>query len=304
MIDSRRAEVSIVIGLVSTEDRDRILETLDSLENRQGSRYCEVILVDRRRDAISSLIKNSYPGVRLVPCAPNTTLPEMRTIGFEHSCAPIVGVTEDHCVPDDHWLDAVITAFSDPGVCAVGGPVVNGVVDSAYDWATYLCEYSFFCPPLAEGPSEVLPGMNVAYRRDSLRGISRSQMTKGFWETTVHPQLLKQGGIFVLSDQIKMFHCKKFSKALFTRQRYIYSRYFAGIRFPKYAVLKRTLAVCSSVTLPLILFWRMRRIARSKRLDREFQAALPSLVWLLVVWSIGEMVGYAVGPGSALIEIE
>ena len=51
--------IAVVIGLVSTEDRDRVLETLASLHERQGDVECEVVLADRRQDEISALIRGN-----------------------------------------------------------------------------------------------------------------------------------------------------------------------------------------------------------------------------------------------------
>lgn len=304
MIDPGRAEVAVLIGLVSTEDGDRILQTLDALSTRQGDVCCEVILADRRQDHISKEIARRYPQVQIIPCPQDDTLPAMRTRAYDHSHAPLIAVTEDHCVPADNWLGVITSAFQDQDLAAVGGCVENGVSDTPFDWATFLCEYSYFSPPVAEGDTDVLPGMNVAYRRTALDRIPREPLITGFWETTVHPLMLQAGGKFLSRNDMKMFHCKKFSKALFGRQRYVYSRYYAGIRFPKTAVVQRLAATAASVLLPPLLLWRMRKAALAKQLGEPFRQALPSLAWLVVVWSVGEMVGYLAGPGRALAEIE
>src|SRR4051812_36409165 len=87
--------VSVLIGRVSTEDDRRILETLQSLDERQGEHGCEVLLADRIQDAVSEEVASRYPQVKLIPCAPTTTLPMMRTLAFDESRADIVAVTED-----------------------------------------------------------------------------------------------------------------------------------------------------------------------------------------------------------------
>ena len=304
MIDSARAEIAVLIGLVSTEDGDRVLQTLEALSARQGDVCCEVILADRRQDHISQEIMRSYPQVRIIPCPRDYTLPAMRTLAYDHSRAALIAVTEDHCVPSDNWLGAIVSAFQDPELTAVGGSVENGVSDTPFDWATFLCEYSYFSPPVTEGETDILPGMNVAYRRSALDQIPRERLVAGFWETTVHPLMLQAGAQFRSRNDMKMFHCKKFSKALFGRQRYVYSRYYAGIRFPKHAILQRVVATAGSLLLPPLLLWRMRKAALEKQLGKPFREAIPSLAWLVVVWSLGEMVGYLLGPGQALAEIE
>ena len=299
--------VSVLIGLVSTEDCDRIFETLESLSSKQSFYACEVIVADRRNDRISAAIADRFPNAYLVQCAPYTTLPELRTIALERSTGDIVAVMEDHCVPAEDWLKEIDIAFTEapPGTVAVGGCVENAVRNSGLDWATFICEYSFFSPPVEEGETRVLPGMNVAYRRQALAGVPRDAFTSGFWETTVHPLLLQHGGRFFSRNAIKMYHCKKFSLSLFASQRYVYSRYFGGIRFARNQWLRRWVAAAASLFLPAVLLFRMWvQATGAKRLNREFTAAMPTLLLFIVIWSVGEMVGYLFGAGDALAKIE
>lgn len=301
-----QAPLAVVIGLVSTEDRERILETLQSLHERQGQVACEVVLADRRRDQVSSAVRERFPQVRIIDCPAATTLPEMRTLAFEQTRAPLVAVTEDHCVPADGWAGEMLAAFAgqDDSVAAIGGVVENGVKDTGFDWATYLCEYSAFSAPVAEGPAHVLPGMNVAYRRAALEAAPREVLLSGFWETTLHPRLIAEGQTLLSRNSIKMFHCKKFSVGLFFQQRYVYSRYYAGLRFAPDQRPKRAAAAAASLALPPLLFARMVAAASSKRLMPQFLRAAPALAALVVVWSLGEIWGYLFGPGDALARIE
>jgi len=234
------------------------------------------------------------------------SLPEMRTLAFEASTAPIIAVTEDHCVPTPGWAKTITTAFDngEPELVAVGGSVVNGVTDTGLDWATYLCEYSFFSPPVAEGESAVIPGMNVAYRRAALEGVPRDLLTSGFWETTVHPLLLERGGRFLSLNDLVMLHKKRFSWGLFASQRFIYSRYYAGCRFGGASFAKRAAASLASLALPPLLIARAVPAARRKGLGREMLRASPHLLAFYVIWAVGESVGALRGSGKALAMIE
>ena len=98
--------LSILIGPVSTHDTKRILETLEALRVQSGSPPHEVIIADRRLDAVSEIIRSQYPEVRVLPCAVGTSLPELRTLAFESSRGESVVITEDHCVPPKNWLRA------------------------------------------------------------------------------------------------------------------------------------------------------------------------------------------------------
>lgn len=303
---SDRPDFSILIGVVSTQDSDRILETLQALRNQEGSCSYEVILADRRNDDISSQLGN-YPEVTHIICPAGMSLPELRTLALDRATGKYIIVTEDHCVPSDNWLQSMAQAFDQApdGTAAVGGCVENGVCDTALDWATFFCEYSYFLHPVEEGVTTALPGMNLAYRHSIFKELDRRLLTSGFWETTVHPVLLEKGYKLFSSNSIKLFHCKKFSFGLFARQRYIYSRYYAGLRFSRRQYAHRAVAFAATGLLPPLLLYRSVKQIRSKnRLAREFRTALPVLLLFHIIWAYGEMVGYVLGVGDALSRIE
>jgi hypothetical protein len=298
--------IAVVLGRVSTEDTDRVIETIEALDPAVSGEACEIVIADRLQDKLTKRIRRDYPHVRLIDCPAEMSLPEMRTLAFEASTAPIVAVTEDHCVPTPGWAKTIAKAFDTggPDLVAVGGSVVNGVTDTGLDWATYLCEYSFFSPPVTEGESGILPGMNVAYRRNALESLPRDLLTGGFWETTVHPLLLEKGGKFLSLNELVMLHKKRFSWGLFASQRFIYSRYYAGRRFGDAALPKRLAASLASLALPPLLLVRATQAARQKGLGREMLRATPYLLPLYCIWAVGESVGALRGPGKALAMIE
>lgn len=302
----RPCTFSILIGRVSTENEDRIFETLDAITRQRGPHTYESIVADRCNNAVSKAIRNRYPDVRLIPCKPGTSLPELRTIALDHAAGEFVVVTEDHCVPPEDWLESIAQAIREApvGTAAVGGCVQNGLTRSGLDWATFLCEYSNFLPPVSEGTTSVLPGMNIAYRRSMLQSLDRDLMIKGFWETTVHPVLLRTGQVFYSTNRIKILHCKRFSFGFFLRQRFEYSRYYAHLRFRRSEVGKRALAFCLSVALPPVLLYRIVRGTLAKCRPIDLLSALPGLSVFVTIWALGEMTGYSLGSGDALARLE
>lgn len=304
--DGTVIDYSIVIGRVSTEDGDRILETLESLHKQEGEPALEILLADRLSDDISECIRREYPDVRIIECSPKTDLPSMRTEALKYASGRYVLVTEDHCVPPGDWLQKFTDAFARyPDATAIGGSVINGVTATALDWATFLCEYTPLSPPIKNGQTANIAGMNVAYRREIFEKVDENVLKSGFWETTLHPVLHKQGYLLIADNDVCIFHCKKFSLRLFLRQRFLYSRYFAGIRIPGEARARRFLFALVSLGLPLLLIFRFFRSAHRKASIRTHLAeATPYLVLFYLVWSAGETWGYLLGPGNALQEIE
>jgi hypothetical protein len=297
---------SILIGRVSTEDGDRILETLDALRHQDCELTREVVVVDRLDDAISAAIRTRFPEVVLQLCPSRATLPEMRAQALAASHGRLILVTEDHCVPPLSWLRDFNTLHEEyPEAAAIAGSVENGVTGRALDWATYLCEYAAFAPPIDEAPGAGLAGMNVLYQRSVLESCAPETLTRGFWETTVHPQLAEQGRLLVATNRVRILHCKKFSFRLFAAQRFAYSRYHAGIRFPREKRLMRWLAALATPVLPVLLTVRLVRAARRKAsIARPTLAAIPYLFTFFGIWACGEIVGYLSGPGDSLQTIE
>lgn len=307
MNKAKKIDFSILIGRVSTEDSTRILEALDALRAQDGDCSYEVVVADRLQDEVTSIIKRDYPEVSLIDTAPEATLPAMRTQALGAAGGRWVIVTEDHCVPSKNWLQQFSIALetAPDSVAAVGGCVENGVDDTALDWATFLCEYSGSVAPVPDGIADGVPGMNVAYRRRAFEDVDENVLRKGFWETTLHPVLLDRNQQFFSSNEIVLNHCKKFSLGLFCRQRYVYSRYYAGIRFARTDIARRGAAAVMSLALPPLLLWRMRgNVTRKNRLQPEFRQAFPYLFLFTLIWATGEIVGYLGGPGRALAEIE
>lgn len=100
-------------------------------------------------------------------------------------------------------------------------------------------------------------------------------------------------------------HCKRFSFRLFAAQRYAYSRYYAGVRFPRERRLVRWLAALATPILPILLTLRLLLVVRRKApIAKPSLLAIPYLFVFFIIWAFGECVGYLNGPGSSLQAIE
>jgi glycosyltransferase involved in cell wall biosynthesis len=297
-------EISVLIARASRQDPRRIEQTLNSLRAQRCDCAFEVIVVDRIDDDLSAALRRADARWRWITVSRDSTLPQMRSSALQAARGRIVVVTEDHCVAAPDWLQRVQEAFvREPAAVAVGGCVVNGLVDSAFDWATYLCEYAAFAPPLAADAP--LVGTNTAYLRERLVAQSPHALVDGFWESTVHPALQRAGHKLLSNDQMRVSHCKRFTLRGFINQRCIYSRHYAGSRFAPDSWTQRMAAALLSPLLPALLAVRLARVALSKPdLIRPSLRAAPYLLLFYLVWACGEMVGYAVGPGDSLRKIE
>jgi hypothetical protein len=297
---------SVIVGRVSTEDSLRVLETLEALRGQQGVGPYEVILADRLGGPLGREIERRFPALHRLAFPSDTPLPQLRAGALRMARGRYVAVTEDHCIPPSDWLASFAREFAaaPPGTIAIGGAVENGLADSAFDEATFLCEYFRFLPPLAgEGPSAV-PGMNVTYERQALLRVDRHHLESDFWEAGVHEDLALQGGLMA-TDRVRLLHVKRFRMRPFLLQRYHYSKHYAGRRFQSASPFRRMLACLGRLALPPLLLARMGfHVLPRPGGRRALRRALPWLSLFVTVWAVGEMAGCLAGAGNSLQHIE
>ncbi len=296
-----RPQISVLVANVNGSPM--IEACLDALAAQSGAALAEVIVADATSDGARADLMRRFPSVRVLPFPRRTSIPVLRTAAFDASRAAIVAVTEDHCVPDKHWVEEILRAHhADAGV--VGGPVENGCRDRIVDWAVYFCEYARNMSPVPDGESTDIPGVNVGYKRELL-ARHRAIMEEGFWEGLVHPRLVAEGVRFVSSPRIVVVHTKRFGFFYFMSQRFHYSRYYAGTRVAGAPLSKRALYAAATAILPPLLAYRItREVMRKGRNRGRYVASLPALLPFLKMWAIGEWAGYLLGPGDSLSRIE
>jgi hypothetical protein len=302
---------SVLVGLVDPGESFDLL--LRALEAQEGSVPFEVVIASRCGPGVAAALRERDRGIVVVEAEPGTPLPELRRRALETARGRFVLVTEDHTVPPRGWVEGLVRALerSPERVAAAGGLVDNALRERAADWAAFLCEYHAYLPPnppaLAGTPGETrdVPGMNVAYRREALGAAERSLLGAGFWEATLHPELLRAGRTFLSLPGIVVAHRKVLPFRSALAQRYHYSRAFAGSRFPARAYARRAAFAVGSALLPPLVLWRIARSVAARPAYRSaLLRSLPALACLALAWGAGEAVGYALGAGKSLERVE
>lgn len=298
--------LSVIIA--SVNGRPMIEQCLAALAAQRRGSTPEVIVADATGEATVRLIHTRFPWVKVVPFAARRSIPDLQAAGLAYATGEVIAVIEDHCIVGPAWCEAVVGAHrAEPGCIAVGGPVENGSGERLVDWAVFFCEYSAFMPPLPRSLTTSIPGNNVSYKRRAFdqMAIARETLTEGFWEQTLHQELLARGQTFLMDPSIIVYHKKHFGFWYFVRQRFLYSRYYAGRLSESARLPGRMLRSVAALGLaPLLLGRIASRVARRKRHLRELLLALPHLVVFTGVWAMGELVGSILGPGGSLREIE
>ena len=265
---------------------------LAALTQQEGDIATEIIVAHPSDPAVADLVRQKYPAVRLIALPPPRTLAELRAAGLDAASGDIVALTEDHCVPSPDWFVLLLALHQAQPAAAIGGAVDNAATERLVDRFVYAYEYGPFTSPAAHGPVEVLPGPNVSYKRVALQSL-RQVWPQGFDEGRFHDTLRSAGFVLWSEPALRVWHKKHFTLLAFLRERFHYSRWFAGRRITG---PHRLLYLAATPFLPLLL---TVRVVRRRGRVSPWWLFLP-FAWLASwVAAVGEMVGYLSGPGDS-----
>lgn len=292
--------LSIIIA--NANGQPEIAVCLAALEKQRANGAVEVIVVEQAGSETAPALHRQFTWVRSVLVDQGNSIPEMLVSGLACSQGGIVAILEDHEVILPGWCEAVLAAHrAYPEAAAIAGPIDNGCDGRIIDWATFFCEYCRFMPPVQAGATESIPGNNVAYKRWALEGSLPEDLARGFWENTLHPDLLLRGCQFRMEPGLRVSHQKRIGFFEYLGQRYHYSRSYAGSLTHDRSLLFRIAYSVACTVLPAILLKRILSCGFTKhRFRKELVLSIPLLIGFTTIWAFGEMVGSLFGPGQSL----
>jgi glycosyltransferase involved in cell wall biosynthesis len=294
--------ISVVIASkVGAPFLDRCVESVRAEASKLGA---EVIVVVAGSEAYAAGVASRHPWTRVVHPADVVTIPALRQRGVEDAAGDFVAVIEEHCAADGDWLTRALEAHARGNYAAVGGALTDSDYDRIADWVVYFVEYHGALPPPPDGETAELNDANIVYRRAALVA-HRDLLAGGYWPMTLHPTLAAEGKRFLSVPAMVVRHCGPFPFGYYLRQRYLFSRAFAGVRAQNQGMAKRLAYVVAAPIMPLVLFARIARTVAAKRCRvGRFVTAAFAIAVALVVLAAGEWVGCVLGPGDALEKVE
>jgi hypothetical protein len=285
----------VIIGYAPAELLSRCLAVIRS--QTSGRLDTEVLVVAHPTHQGSSLapVKMQFPEFTWIDAAPTHNVARMRGLGIARSQGPVVAMLEGDCMPAPGWIGHLTELQP---VAAVGGAVEPGAFRRGVDWAAYFCEFAKFMLPLPAAPAQ-LPGANVVYRRAALPDPARLE-AEGFYETFVNADI--GGGAPLANDSaLVVQHERTWSAGVALSTRFHHGRGFAALRVRGRPARERVPYLVLAALLPLVLVTRVvGETVRRRRLVGRALVALPWIIALSVSWSLGELAGYAAGPGTSL----
>jgi hypothetical protein len=248
-------------------------------------------------------LRRDFPRVKFLHCPERLSIPELRAIGKAQATGEIIAVMEDRCAAAENWLAEISRAHS-RGYQVVGGTIEPDGIEGILNWAVYLCEYSGLMLPIPEGEVNGVAGNNASYRREVWERLD-PEVKKNRWEYFIHEELRRGGIKFFCAPTAVVRKNINFSFPYFLRQRFHYSRSFAGMRRIKMTPGRRAIYAALAPVLPPLMLWRIaRQVFRKRRYRKKFLLALPLLSAFMISYAAGEFAGYVFGMGTSLLKVE
>lgn len=271
--------------------------------NAQSNRDKIEIVVIRdwsaRGDSGSSQLKAEFPQFDWIDAPAGSTVPAMRKLALSRCSGTLVGFTEDDCVVSSDWCAKVIEAHQSENV-AIGGSVEPSDYRRNLDWAVFFCEYARFMRPFA-GIVPALPGNNITYKAESLKKLLETDASGGVYEVFVNGELQKSGQELKADPSFSVRNINSWKLTNLVDVPFHHGRGFAAMRLMSKPLLERLPFLGIAMVLPAVQMMRMGRqvLAKGSHAGKFFQC-LPQVGLFCVSWSVGEFVGYLLGPGGSL----
>jgi hypothetical protein len=288
--------------LVAGPCRERAQRVVDALCSQTQVDSIEIVILD--------LVSDSTPQLQTVPGVRTTyiKLPEIeswgkaRAEGTRRASSAVVAFIEDHCYPAPDWAEALIEAHKGPWA-AVGYAFTSANPQDYMGRVGLIVDYGPWMHPVQRGPSRLLPGNNVSYKRDLLLEFGEQL------DTILCPDFIaceifnKRGLPMFVESQALAAHEFYISLSDALQSNHTYCRLLAANRVhaQSWGKLKRIVyGIGTPLGAPTIKIARLLHSLRERRsLWRAFVTALPVLLPVYFWSAVGESLGYLFGQGSA-----
>jgi len=233
---------------------------------------------------------------------PGESVMRLRALGYPEARGAIVAVSEDHTRVPVGWAKAILECHAEhPEAAAIGGAVENGTSRSYVEWADFFCGHDREIPPLGRArPVNVIGLTNVSYKHDIIKGLKPLNVV-GVNDAIFQRELARAGELLLVDDRIRCEHEQPMGCMAATRLLYHAGRMGAGGRRQRLhpGEIGRILATPFS---PLFLTARLGAWLVARRHYRvHYLVGLPVIAWLYGARAVGELVGYALGPGKSAL---
>jgi hypothetical protein len=223
--------------------------------------------------------------------------------GVRAASAPIVAFVEEHSFPDTQWAEALVRAHGEDWA-AVGPVVQNANPENLVSWADFLKAYGPWMGPNQPGPVDHLPGHNSSYKRAILMQYGEELETMLEAESVLHWAMGSRGHQLYLEPTAKVAHLNFGLLSSWLPSQYHSGRCFAARRAKVWSPARRLVYTIGAPLIPALRWWRILGQGRRSSLASGLLARVSPILFLgLAASALGEMLGYALGPGTSVQQI-
>jgi hypothetical protein len=228
-----------------------------------------------------------------IQAPPGSGVPRLRRLGLEAARGRVIVFTEDSCLARPGWAETWLAIFADPLLIAATGTVEHDDRASTLDRAVFLCEYAPFLNPSSDDPPARLAGNHFAVVRDVALRLTDAEVH----ETPLLAAIRREGGLVRTVGAARVRHVRRFGGRQAFGDRFRFGLEFGRLRTIGAPSLIRWAGLVAG---PAIYASQVARLLRtmmaSPRRFAPFARALPLTLALLAVWSLGEWMGWSLGP--------
>jgi glycosyltransferase involved in cell wall biosynthesis len=287
--------------IIAGRNAPQIVECLDALYPQAQTTPTEIIVADSSDDGTDEAVRRRFPDIRLLHFSDPLTLPVLRSRAIALARGSVIAILDAFSIVADNWVSEVLRAHRERPNLAIGGGVelFDASKQDLLNWAVYINEYGMFMPPQPASELDILPGSNISYKRAALFDDGKPKHDV-YWKTFVNKELEAAGHPLWLDPDILVRLKKPIPIGDFFRTRYHHGRCFAGMRGASLGFAGRFIHAITFPALPFVFIWRWgSKYWMKGRYRSKFITTLPLQFLLFGSWSVGEFVGYLLGPGNS-----
>ena len=283
--------------------RKRAQRALDALYEQTIIDQMEIIIVDLGASESPPFTRAPNIRISIIPMPYHTSWALARMAAVRKATGKIVAFIEDHSFAHPDWAEQVAREFEEPWA-AVGYSVVNANPETYASRSGLVSDYILWMSPVHGGKTELLPGNNVAYRRDLLIQFGERLKDDLGVDFNIHETLIKQGYELSMSATALIAHQNYDRINGLIKANYHYCKLLAANRvlsqdwgwFRQAAYI-----VGAPLGAPAIKLFRIiKSLSGRRQLVWPFISALPVIFITFFISAVGESLGYLFGAGQSV----
>jgi len=296
-------ELSAVV--VTPRRFDQLRRTVRHLREQSAAHRMELVIVAPSKEAVDDHRVGELDGfgaVQVVPAGPIPNVDKASAHGVDAARGPAVALVEDHAYAQPGWAEAMMEAHRRPDE-VIGPVIMNGNPERMLSWVNLLIAYGPWADDSRRGPIDCLPSHNITYKRDALLSYGDRLPSRLGRDGGLLDDLARDGARFLLQSKAAIAHVNPSILKATADVRFNAGRLYAHLRASRgeWGPLRRLAYIVGGPLIPVVRLRRSWKEYFTEGRHRELlPGILPGLVYGLLLDGLGQMVGYAAGPGDTV----